>query len=101
MNRIALGDGRWFDADRAEAYEEDTRWDGHNHVSLATGSQWDHEELYRTRGGRWILHSWSQWQGSGESYCEISDERAARWLVANGHDAHEACATEYAALEIE
>ena len=100
MNRIALNDGRWFDEEKAEAFSEDTRWDGRNHISKNTGSQWDHERLYRTKGGRWVLNSWSDWQGSGESYNEISDEAAARWLVINGHESHPACAAEFAALEV-
>ena len=85
MKRIVLDNGQWFDRDKADRYEEDTRWNGNNHVSLATGSQWEHEELYRTKGGRWILHSWSQWQGSTPHWEEISDVTAARWLVVNGH----------------
>ena len=95
------GSGRWFDREAAEAFDEGTRWNGNNHISLATGSQWDHEELYRTAGGKWILRHWSQWQGSGESYEEIGDHEAAKWLAVNEHEPHEACATEFAALEIE
>ncbi len=102
MTRIALTDeqGRWFDPDKATKFEEGARWDGRTHISLATGSQWNHEALYRTQAGRWILHRWSQWQGAGEVYEEVDNAAAARWLVTNGHGAHEACATEYAALEI-
>jgi hypothetical protein len=85
MRRITLADGRWFDASKAKRWEEDTRWDGHNHVSLATGSQWDHERLYRTPGGIYVLHHWSQWQGSTETYEEVTREAAARWLSVNGH----------------
>jgi hypothetical protein len=71
-----------------------------NHISLATGTQWDHEILYRTKSGKWILYAWSQWQGSGESYEEISDKQAAAWLVRNEHKPHEACEREFAALEV-
>ena len=55
----------WFDRSTAESWGEDTRWDGSNHVSIATGSQWDHEQLYQTAGGRFVLYRWSQWQGRG------------------------------------
>ena len=66
MDRINIygepgDDGRrpligWFDRDAAKGrYDEDTRWDGSNHVSVATGSQWDHEMLYRTPQDRWVL----------------------------------------------
>ena len=102
MNRIALTDGtsRWFDAEKAEEWDEDSRWDGNNHISIATGSQWHHERLYRTAGGVWILHSSSNYQDSIDEYDEIEDEAAAKWLVVNGHDHHKACAEEFAALEI-
>lgn len=73
--------GRWFDPSKATRWEEATRWDGRNHISRATGGQWEHEALYRTAGGAWVLHSWSQWQGSGESYVMIKPSEAAAWLV--------------------
>jgi len=85
MTRINLGSGRWFNTDSAECFCEDTRWDGHNHISVATGSQWEHEELYRTRTGRWILHEWSQWQGSRSSYSEVDDAYAKQWLIDQDH----------------
>ena len=102
MKRIALtdGSGKWFDFDNVESFEEATFHDGNNHISRATNSQWTHEILYRTPKGRWILHWWSQWQGSRERYEEVGDERAASWLSVNEHEPHEACKTEFAALEI-
>lgn len=102
MKRIALTDdtGRWFNPQTAETFEEATWWNGNNHISHATGSQWEHQRLYRTKGGRWILNTWSQWQGSSEEYLEISDRDAAAWLVKNEHKPHKACAEEIAALEI-
>ena len=79
MNRIPLtdGTGRWFDASKAEEWDEDTRWDGNNHISIATGSQWHHERLYRTAGGVWIMHSSSNNQGSKDEFDEISADAAA------------------------
>jgi hypothetical protein len=102
MKRIVLtdGSGRWFDIDKAERFDEDTYWDGRNMISKATGSQWHHEVLYRTAGGKWILHRWSQWQGDRESWTEVTDDAAAAWLVTNGYEPHPACAREYEALEI-
>jgi hypothetical protein len=73
--------GRWFNPDSATKYEETSDHDGRNFISRATGSQWEHEQLYRTTKGRWILNHWSQWQGSGESYTEITPKTAAAWLI--------------------
>jgi len=83
MNRIALtdGSGKWFDSDKAECYKEDTYHDGINLISKATGSQWEHEAIYLTKGGTFILNHWSNYQGSRETYEEISKEEAARWFA--------------------
>ena len=86
MRRVALPDGRWFDVDSAEKFEEATFWDGRNRISRATGSQWDHETLYRTKAGHWVKHWWSQWQGSVDRWEVVDDDEAARWLVRNGYD---------------
>lgn len=100
--RIVLEDGRWFALESARAFAEAREFDGRNMISLATGSQWDHETLYRTKGGRWVLNHWSQWQGSRETYAEISDEEAAAWLVRNQHTEPGVPATDsaMAALEV-
>lgn len=84
MARQNIDGGGWFNPNSAQKWEEDTRWDGNNHVSLATGTQWDHEWLYRTRSGAYVLHWWSQWQGSRERWERISDEQAHAWLIAQG-----------------
>lgn len=83
--RIPLtdGSGRWFSPDSAAKFSEATRWNGNNHISRATGSQWDHETLYYTKSGRWVLNHWSQWQGSLEKYTEITESEAVSWLVNN------------------
>jgi hypothetical protein len=109
MARIVLtdGTGRWFEGEKAKVWDEETRWNGNNHISLATGTQWDHETLYRTAGGIHVLHQWSQWQGSSETYEEITAEAAAVWLSQNKYldgDADEAggeVAEAFAALEIQ
>lgn len=103
MKRIALtdGSGRWFDANKAEEIKEITHHDGRNMISRATGSQFEHESLYRTAGGKWILCRWSQYQGSTESYNEITNQEAAEWMAKQEMEPHEDCAPEFAALEIE
>jgi hypothetical protein len=88
MHRVNLSDrsGHWFDREKSRCFAEKTSFDGHNHVSITTGDQWEHEEVYRTHGGKYILHSWSQWQGAEETYQSISQDEAFSWLLVNGHD---------------
>lgn len=86
MSRINLGNGSWFSPESAECFGELTWWDGRNRISVPTGSQWEHEELYRTRKGVWVLHSWSQWQGSRSTYEIVGDAQAKAWLIAAKED---------------
>lgn len=87
---VTTEDGRsfWFDpsAKGASSWDEDTEWDGKNHISQATGTQWDHEKLHRTPKGAWVLHYWSQWQGKREGYRQVTEAEAAAWLVKCGYD---------------
>lgn len=76
----------WFNWKKAEKFDEAREWDGSNHISVATGSQTEHQQLYRTVGGRWVLNSWSQWQGVPETYRFITDDKAREWLLTNEHD---------------
>ena len=87
MDRVALtdGSGRWFNKERAEKWEESTTWNGQNHISDITGSQFDHQVLYRTAGKMWILHSWSNWQGTLDTWEEVSRDFAAKWLSICGY----------------
>jgi hypothetical protein len=102
MTRIALSNnsGRWFDADKAEKISEETYHNGNNWISKATGSQFNHEALYRTKGGCWILAKCSDYQGSVETYEQIDNEAAAVWLANQGLEPHPVCEKEYAELEI-
>lgn len=77
----------WFNAHTAEFFKEATTWDGNNHISVHTGSQWHHQGLYRTKGGRWVLNCWSNWQGSQETYQFITEQDARTWLLKNDDDA--------------
>ena len=88
MRRLTLtdGTGRWFNLEKAKCWEEATRWNGNNHISLATGSQWHHERLYLTKSGLWVKHFWSQYEGSTDVIQEIDEDQAAAWLSANNHE---------------
>lgn len=79
----------WFDREAATAYGEGRRFDGANAISLATGSQWEHETLYRTARGAWALSSWSQWEGSTPRCQYVSEETAREWLLRNEYPAEQ------------
>lgn len=87
MARYRMDDGTVVDTDNArQSWEEATRFDGSNRISIATGSQWAHEALHRSRKGRYYLERWSQWQGSTPGAEWISQRAAAAWLMLNEHD---------------
>lgn len=83
--RIALtdGSGAWFNSDSAVLFKENTRWDGRNQISVPTGSQWDHEWLYYTKSGKWVLNDFSNYQGTLEGYVQIDEAAAVQWLIQN------------------
>ena len=84
--KYRMDDGTVVDTERAkESWKEDTQWDGSNHISVATGSQWNHEELYQSRKDRFYVEHSSQWQGSRDHVEYVSNEEAVRWLLANDH----------------
>lgn len=76
----------WFDVDKAERYAEGTRWDGQNSISLVAGGRGEHEALFRTAKGAWVLRHWSQWVGRGERWTFISDAAAREWLIQCEYD---------------
>ena len=80
-------DGTIIDTSNAtQSWKEETDWDGHNQISRATGSQWDHETLYRSRKGRYYVEHTSAYQGSRPRVEWVSPEEAARWLLLMGHE---------------
>lgn len=102
MSRKAItnGNGQWFDTDKATVYKEETSWNGHNHISKATGSQFDHEWLFLTSSGKWVLNKWSNYQGSGESYEIISEDEATVWFLEQSMELPEQLKGKDAAYEI-
>jgi len=83
MKRIAITNafGKWFNIQNADKYSESRYWDGSNHISLATGSLWEHEAIYVTKGGTFVLNHWSNYQGTLETYVIVSKEEAAIWFA--------------------
>lgn len=85
MARYAIDEDTVVDTSLAVAsWQDDTRWDGNNHISVATGSQWVRQTLYRSRKGRYYVETISAYQGSLPHAEWMTEEEAARWLVANG-----------------
>jgi len=91
MSRYSMSDGTVVDTKNASgSWSESTEWDGSNTISKATGTQWNHETLYRSRKGRYYIESTSQWQGSRDSAEWISNEEACRWLLKNEYNMDDA-----------
>ncbi len=85
MSKYRMEDGTVVDTEKAsQSWDEDTFWDGHNHISKATGSQWNHQTLYRSRKGRYYIVCSSNWEGSRDHAEWVSPEEAVRWLLLNG-----------------
>lgn len=87
MAKYKMDDGTIVNTKKAvRKWDEDTRWNGNNHISVATGSQWEHETLYKSMKGRYYIEHDSQWQGALSYVTFIDDKNAAAWLIANGGD---------------
>jgi hypothetical protein len=67
-------------------WNEDTYWDGNNHISKATGSQWHHQRLYRSRKGRYYIEHTSNYQGYVDRVEWISHRLACAWLLNNSEE---------------
>ena len=90
MSKYQMGDGTIVNTEKArKSWTEDTRFDGRNQISVNTGSQWDHEELFESRMGRFYVVRWSQWQGSTAHAEWVSDHEAVRWLLLNKEEVPE------------
>jgi len=76
----------WFDDDDITEFPEKTYFDGRNYISVPTRSQWDHQRLVRTAGGRWVIGHTSQWLHKPPRWEFVSEWEAKRWLLLNGHD---------------
>ena len=82
-----LEGGVIFDTERAAAtWEEASDWNGSNHISRATGSQWNHETLHKSAKGRYYKVMSSNVQGSQDEMEILSPREAAAWLLLNDHE---------------
>ena len=91
MPRYEMDDGTILNTDLAvESWKELTFFDGRNHISVSTGSQWLHETLYLSSKGRYYLVKESDYKGTLPCAVLLGEPEAARWLLANGRDIPEA-----------
>lgn len=82
-----MEDGSVINTDKAtKSWSEKRDFDGNNMVSRATGSQWSHQTLYRSRKGRYYIEHSSQWQGSRDYVTWESPQAAAAWMLLMGYE---------------
>lgn len=87
MARYKMEDGTIVNTENAvQTWEDNTRWDGRNHIHITTGDQWSGQTLYQSKKGRFYVVSWSSWQGRQDQAEWISDLEAARWLAHNSRE---------------
>lgn len=87
MSTYRMEDGTVVKTENASSsWKEQTRFDGNNQISVNTGSQWNHQELYRSRKGRYYIVHWSAWQGSNPHAEWVSPQEATRWLLHNDEE---------------
>ena len=87
MSKYKTEEGVFVDTDKAsQEWDEETNWNGNNMISCATGSQWEHETLYRSSKGRYYVVHTSQVQGHMTYARFISEQEAATWILQNEYE---------------
>lgn len=86
MSKFSI-DGIIVDTDLSTAaWEEQTFFNGKNQISVNTHQQWEHEQLFRSKRGRYYIVHTSNWQGSVPSARFIEPKEAAKWLILNDEE---------------
>ena len=99
MNGRAKSSG-WFDVENSVKFAEATYWDGDHFISRETGSRWDHQELFRTSHGNWVLHSWSAYESVRNRFRCICESEAIQWLTRNDRRATDKSEVTYAPIAL-
>ena len=87
MSTYRMEDGTVVKTENAtNSWEEDTDWDGNNHIGRSSCSQWNHQELHRSKKGRYYIEHTSNYQGSMPHAEWVSPQEATRWLIHNDED---------------
>ena len=85
--RLRMEDGTVVDTGKATRhYAGERDFDGSNWIQRSTKDQWQYQDLYRSRKGRYYLIHSSAWQGSQPRAEWVSKESAAAWLTLNDHE---------------
>jgi hypothetical protein len=80
--------GRWFDIESAKIYTEAIIMASPSSctgVSRATGNSWEHETLYLTMHGAFIMHFFDEHNPTLSQFIEWDVNTAVKWLLSNGH----------------
>ena len=91
MRKTFLTDNsaRWFDLDASKTFREAVVVHEGAVISRATGNSWEHETLYLTQGGSFIICFSNDHTDlanlSEPQYEEWGEKKAIQWLIANGH----------------
>ena len=87
MATYRMEDGTILKTENAVAsWNEVQDWNGNNHISRATRTQWEHQRLFKSRRGRYWIEFSSQWQGSLPRAEWVSKQQAAAWLLLMEHE---------------
>jgi hypothetical protein len=79
------------------SWEESSYFDGNNHISNATGSQWEHQKLYESSKGNFYIVSESYGAPSTAEF--VDDKHAVEWMLQNDEDPPERLARVVAEVE--
>jgi len=88
--RISLTDNssRWFNDDTAKIWREATirvPEDPDACVSRVTGNSWEHERLYLTEHGSFIMCYFNERNLSATQFILVPPATAIKWLLANDY----------------
>lgn len=76
----------FFTQESATYWHGNKEWDGANHADVNTRDSARGQGLYRTAQGRWVLRTWSSWQGESDTYRYTTDADARDWLLFNEYE---------------
>lgn len=80
---IATDQGRWFDPDAADVYNDHQYVQNGKLISSETRSHSEHERLFITKKGNAIIERTFDDPGLWTLYLESNRDRAITWLIRN------------------